>query len=214
MQQRHEKCTRRAVCENVCVCVCVSLCPRCACMHEIGRARLTPVHQGLYFSTLPHSSPRLQISPHLHRSAPVSAVQKPPSSTARVLNAVLPPLGCLPGLNVPFWLDIDTLFSCFCFLLCCVSHFFNSRCLCGGNHLLGCGKGERGREPDEEGESRGRGSKEQEEREKWAEGERAGVACRLEIIGVRTSGRSVVFVFDAVVQHVIYTPLAYSVCIP
>ena len=87
------------VCVCVCVCVCVS--PSCACMREIGRVRLTPVHRDLYISALPHRS---DPPPHLHRSAPVTVVQQLPP--ARVLTAVLPPLGCLPGLNVLLWLEV------------------------------------------------------------------------------------------------------------
>lgn len=177
MQRRHEKCTRRAVCE----CVCVSLCPRCACMHEIGWVRLTPVHRGLFFYT-PALIPAPSDLPTFAKICTCdSCPEAPPPPPAGVLNAVLPPLGCLPGLNVLFWLDMDTLFSCFCFLLCSVSRSFNSHCLCGGNHLLGCEKGERGRERDDEGEAA-----------KNRRRERTGVACRLEIIGVRISGQSVV----------------------
>lgn len=43
---------------------------------------------------------------------------------------------------------------------------------------------------------RERGMKEQEERGK---GRESSVACRLEIIGVRISGQSVIFIVDAVV---------------
>ena len=39
------------------------------------------------------------------------------------------------------------------------------------------------------------------EKEKGAKGEEAGVACRLEIIGARVSGQSVIFIVDAVVKH-------------
>lgn len=54
-----------------------------------------------------------------------------------------------------------------------------------------------------------RGIKEPEERKKQAEGEKAGVVCRLEIIGVHISGQSVIFIFDAVVQLIVYTGFVY-----
>lgn len=119
---------------NMCVCVFVS--HPCACMREIGRVRRTPVHRDLYISALPH---------HLHRSAPVTVVQ--PLPPARVLTAVLPPLGCLPGLNVLLWLEVENAFLLllllcifFSFFLCSVS--FQSWHLCGGDHPLGCEKEE------------------------------------------------------------------------
>lgn len=72
----------------------------------------------------------------------------PEALPSRVLNAVLHPLCCQAGLNVLFWLDIDTLFSSFFFCLCSVSHSINSYCLCGSKHLLGCEEKERKREEE------------------------------------------------------------------
>lgn len=126
--------------------MCVSLCPRCAYMHEMRQGSTYTCAPRSLFSKLLHARLSAQIC---------TCDGRPEALPARELNAVLPPLGCLPGVNVLFGSGIDTLFSryffLFWFLLWSVFHSLNSHCFCRGNHLLGCERGERGR--DKEGES-------------------------------------------------------------
>lgn len=147
-----------------------SLCVH-TCVREAGVAS-TPAHRVLYSSALLRSSCTLQISPHSHRSAPVTPVQKPPH------HQHLP-----PNQGAKCSLTATRLHAWTVSLFCC----FNSQDLCGGNHSFGREKRESEEVTKRERHERtGRG-------EEAGEGKESSGACRLEIIGVRISGQSVIF---------------------